>query len=405
MANIFDNNSLSHEPVISLQAGSGLNYLIKEKNVGRLKANMAIQQVSSQGTTNSIFTTPNSQLNFLLPIGVSNQIDICQNLVFEFQITNTSGASALTLLPIPFMFNNLQVLASGSILETLYPENFILDETFWQEDDEHILSLQTLENFTYTPSGGYVTNTTTIPANGSKTFYFNLQCSLNRCELFLSAINSQITIQFQFNTAPYTAASASTSVSLTSAQLIMSGFKYENTIRNKLLQRFNANTTLYSYYLPRREVIPNLSLSNVTTTQVQVTSFSGEHVSCLFVGARPSGASQDNLYAFDQLSQIDLKNAGQSVFLNGLNYREYTTMALKVIPSSAGYSMNYFMMPFSIDSYHSVIDGVQRGVLEFSPNFAVYVLDSVAATRELVLIAYQLQKVYIKGGNLYMDAL
>lgn len=405
MTSIFDNGSIPHDPVLSLAGASGINYLIKEKNVGRVKATTVVQQISAQGATSNIFVTPNGILNFLLNIGTGNVVDVCRNLVFEFTVTNT-GASAMTLMPVPYWINNIQVLSAGSVLETLYSESLsFVDELFLMQNDEHILALQSLENFSYSNTTGYATNSTTLAAGASKTYFFNLYCCINRCQFMLSAVNSQIALQFQFNAAPYTIASTSTTISMTGAQLIMSGYRYEDSVRNKLLDRYARNVTLFSYWQGRKEVQSNVALSNSNTTSVQITNFSGQKLACLFVGARPSGAVQDNQYNFDLLSQIDLKNAGSSVFLNGLNYREYTYMTADSFPSSAFYSSNFFCMPFSIDCYNSLRDGLMRGNLELNPNYSLYILDSVSATREIVVLGYQLSKVYIKGGNLYLDAL
>jgi hypothetical protein len=128
-------------------------------------------------------------------------------------------------------------------------------------------------------------------------------------------------------------------------------------------------------------------------------------ISMLCCGARPNGAAQENLYTFDQFAQIDLKNSGTSVFMNSLNYREYSIMNMEVFPSSAGYAENMMVLPFSIDAYDSVKSGLLRGSLVFSPNFTLEILNGATATRELVLLAYQFNKFTISGGRLIREAI
>ncbi len=405
-ANPFDNNSVSHDAVEQIMTSNGV-VLAKKNNIGKLKARMALQTIQSQGSTSNVFTNgSNTIISYLLPNGVSNQIDIVRDLVFEFTVTNNDGTGkALTLLPCGYWLNLVSIETGGSVVENCYPDQFLIDATYLQENDEKILAHQTLENFTYS-SSGYTTNTTNTIADGvSKTFYFTLNCCLNRAQLFLSAITSQITIQLQFNAKAYTSTSLSTAVSMSNSKLVMSGYRYDEAIRNKLLQRYASSVTSSIYQICQREIIPGVSLSTASTSYIQVTSFSGMNISMLCCGARPNGAAQENLYTFDQFAQIDLKNSGTSVFMNSLNYREYSIMNMEVFPSSAGYAENMMVLPFSIDAYDSVKSGLLRGSLVFSPNFTLEILNGATATRELVLLAYQFNKFSISGGRLIREAL
>lgn len=407
-ANIFDNGSISHDAVESIMTANG-TVLAKSRNIGRVKAKgSAVQSVQSQGSTSNVFTNNNtSTLTFLLPLGTSNQLDIVKNLIFEFTVTNNDGGGdALLMLPCQFWPNIIQLSCAGSIFENLYPENFLIESTFLQENDEKILAKQTLENYVYNAaSTGFTSSAVTIPDGTSKTFYFSLNCSLNKAELFLSAINTQITIEIQFNPAPYLSTSLSTSVSMSSAKLIMSGIKFDEVVRNKLLQRYASNSTSSLYLLPQREIIPGITLSSASTSYISVTSFSGQNLACLFVASRANGASKEQLYTYDLLAELDLKNSGSSVFLNSLKLREYTIMNLNNLPSSASFCENMVMMPFSVDPYNTLKIGRESGWLTFSPNFSLEILSTVTATKELVLIGYQYNKLTIKGGQLYREAI
>jgi len=407
-ANIFDNGSISHDAVESIMTANG-TVLAKSRNIGRVKAKgSATQSVMSQGSTSGIFANNNTAtLSYLLPLGTSNQLDIVRNMVFEFTVTNTDGTgNALLMLPCQFWANIIQLSCAGSIFENLYPENFLIESTFLQENDEKILAKQTLENYVYNAATtGFNSSFVSIADGASKTFYFSLNCSLNKAELFLSAINTQITIEIQFNPAPYLSTSLSTSVSMSSAKLIMSGIKFDEVVRNKLLQRYASNATSSLYLLPQREIIPGISLSSATTSYIQVTSFSGQNLAALFVASRKNGAAKEELYTYDLLAEIDLKNSGSSVFLNSLKLREYTIMNLNNLPSSASFCENMVMMPFSVDPYNTLKIGRESGWLTFSPNFSLEILSTVTATKELVLIGFQYNKLTIKGGQLYREAI
>jgi len=407
-ANIFDTGNLAHDPVEQIMTANGA-VLAKSRNIGRIKAKgSAVQSVSSQGSTSNIFTNGNTAtLTFLLPLGTSNQLDIVKNIVFEFTVTNNDGGGdALLMLPVQFWPNIIQLSAAGAIFESIYPENLLIESTFLQENDEKILARQTLENYVYNAATtGFTSSAVTIADGASKTFYFNLNCSLNKAELFLSAINTQITIEIQFNPAPYLSTSLSTSVSMSSAKMIMSGIKYDEAVRNKLLQRYASNSTSSLFLLPVREIIPGVALSSASTSYIQVTSYSGMNLGALFVASRTNGATKEQLYTYDLLAEIDLKNSGSSVFLNSLKLREYTIMNLNNLPSSASFCENMVMMPFSVDPYNTLKIGRESGWLTFSPNFSLEILSTVTATKELVLIGYQYNKLTIKGGQLYREAI
>lgn len=403
---LFDNGSLPHEEVVSIK-NSGIEYLLKKSQLGRKKARKVVQSVQSQGSTSNVFTIGGSQLNMLLPLGASNQIDVCEDMVLELVVTNGDavGGHTLTLCPVASWFSNLNIECSGTILENLYFENMLLDETYWQENDEHILANQTLENYVYSNSTGYTSSAVTIAPSASQTFYLNLNNCITRCALFLPAINSQITIQAIFNQIPYITTSVSTTVSLTSARIIMSGYQYEQGIRNKLIERFQNNVTAYQYLLPQREIVSNASMSSATTSYVQLTGFSGMAIAALFVGLRTVNAAQEALYAFDTVANVDMKSSGQSVFLQALPYAEYRKMGLRTCPNSAPFAERMFMLPFSTDAYESVVDGKNLGFLRFNPNIALEILDTVTASKDVVCIAYQYNRILIKNGQLIREGL
>lgn len=106
MSNVYDVPAAvdQYEAIVS---NGQAQYLLKKSSIGKVKALSKLQWIQSTSSTSSVFTTANTCVSFLLPTGLSNQIDICERMELQLSITNNSGSNAATLLPIAFMIDRL----------------------------------------------------------------------------------------------------------------------------------------------------------------------------------------------------------------------------------------------------------------------------------------------------------
>lgn len=400
--NYFDDNSLDQLPFKAVAGNIAIDALV----AGRKKCYKSVSNIQSSGASNSVFVSNGQSISFLLPLGAANTIDICESTIVELNLTNNDAVNAAILLPAPYMLLNYQTLASGSVLETNHPESLEINRVFFSRNDEEIEQRQSLESFAYTLAGGYTTSATTIPASGTATLYLQLFSILDRCKLFLPAINTQITLQLYFNSTAVTSGSLSTTVSLTSTKLIMSGYSFENEIRNSLIRRFAQVNHKYHYYLCQKEIVSSETVGDVSESNVRVSSFSGMKLAANFFMVRTANAVQENLYTFNKMATVDLRANGSSVYLSQLALQEFQSMAIESIPTTAPVATNIVMLPHSMDTYASVKNGKFKGELVYSPNYNLLIKSTLApASKDIVFIGYQSVIVNIKNGNLTIDYL
>lgn len=401
--NVFDNGSYNHYEFVQ-QNGK----MIAAESQGRLKAARVSQNISPTGSVGNVFINGNSNLSYLLPIGNSNLCDVCDSIIVELTLQNNDAVNAATILAGQFLLTNIQTLTSG-VIEQSYPENQMVKRLFLANNDEEIFQRATMEQFAY---GGYpnayTTSATTIAASGSRTIYLQIFTCIDTCKLFLPAITQQITLQLYFNSTAVTSASASTNVTLSSSRLIMHGWKYDNQIRVALLQRFMNQPHFYKYCISQREILSNITVSNVSESNFQVSAFSGFKLPALFVLVRAANATQENLYTFDRIGTLDERINGSSVYTSKLNYDEFANMAIEcgIKTSVPMGNTDILMLPHSVNVYESLKHNKCRGYQLYNPNVNLLIqMDSVAGNRDLVALAQQDVAVKIQNGALTIEYL
>ncbi len=382
---------------------------VNKGNLGRTQGIKTVQNISSTGGFGSVFNNGNANLSFLLPIGTSNILDICQQMVLELTLSNddaTVGHDA-TLLAGQFLIKNIITLTNNQIENTM-PEHQMVRRLFTSKDDEEIFQRASLEQFAYAGyPNAYTTSATTIRPSGTQKIYLQIFTPLDVTQAFLPAISQQITIQVYFNNTAVTSTSTSTTVSLQDARLIMNGIAYTPQIRQAILNRFAAKPHLYSYNAAQREILSNISVSAASESNFQLSAFSGFKMPCLFLGVRAANASQEDLYAFDKLLTIDEKINGQSVYLSKLNKQEFASMAMDAFSTSvANGNTNLVFLPHSIDAYQSLKYNKLRGYQIYNPNVNMLIqMDSVTGSRDLVAIGFAAAVLIIDKGNLSLQYL
>lgn len=382
---------------------------VNKGNLGRVKGVKTVQNISSTGGFGSVFNNGNANLSFLLPIGTSNILDICQQMILELTLSNddaTVGHNA-TILAGQYLIKNIITLTNNQIENTM-PEHQMVRRLFTSKDDEEVFQRASLEQFAYAGyPNAYTTSATTIAPSGTQKIYLQIFTPLDVSQVLLPAISQQITIQVYFNNTAVTSTSTSTTVSLQDARLIMNGVAYQPQVRQALLNKFAAKPHVYAYNAAQREILSNISVSSASESNFQISAFSGFKMPCIFLGVRAANASQEDLYTFDQLLTVDERINGQSVYLTKLNKQEFASMAMDCFSTSvANGNTNLVFLPHSIDAYQSLKYNRQRGYQLYNPNVNMLIqMNSVTGSRDLVAIGFAAAVLIVDRGNISLQYL
>ena len=382
---------------------------VNKNNTGRLRGKKAIQNVSAVGGLASVFQNNNSNIQFNLPIGGANVLDICTSMILELTIQNNDAVNASELLAGQFLLSQI-ITMCGNNLENSNPEHQMVLRLYASEADEELEQRASLEYFSYAGyPAAYTTSSTTIPASGSTKVYLQLFTVFDRTQAFLPAITNQINIQCFFNATGMTSTSLSSGISLTDARLIMHGIRYENNVRAALLNKFAAKPHYYSYFLgQQREILSGASVSAASEQSFALSGYSGYNVAALWVGVRANAATQEALYTFDEIAQIDHRLNGVSTYNSKLNKQEFSNMAMdnNIQTSVPNGNTNLIMLPHSCDVYQSIKWQKLRGYERYSPNVNLLItMSSVTGTREIMTVGFTAAVLIIDKGTAKVENL
>lgn len=367
---VFD-QPIAHDAYEAVVSNGTTQYLLKKSSLGKFRAVTKVSYVQSTSGTNNIFNgTANQLVTFLLPIGMSNELDIAERMMLEVSILNGSGSAALTLLPLHFWINRVEILA-GSQLELIYSQNLIEDRLFFSKNDEEIQANSVNENYTYTSAAGLTTSSTTVAASSAATYFLEIPNFLTRAQPLLKSINQQLTVNVYFNALPVTTSSASQLVSVTQCRIYLYGYAFEEAVRAKLLQRYSQLSHYLFYNCPEWTIIPGENLSNVSKSSTRCGVFSGKQMTNLMISVTDNSAVQQNQYNWYPLYQVDEKNSGLSLFSDSLYIDIYKEMAKETFMTSAPNAVNVFLLPHSTDVYRAVNECLQLGSYLYNPNIVL----------------------------------
>ncbi len=395
---VFD-SAVPTDEYVAVQQGSTVKYLLKKTSIGRRKALKAINFVQSQGSTNSVFSgSGNVNLQFLLPIGVSNYLSFCSDMTLEFLIINNSSSAAAALLPVACWIQKIDVLI-GSTFETIYPEHLIIDRLFFQENDGvGIEAYQTMENFLYNTSG-YQVSASTLAASTSQRYFLRLDNLITKMGVFLPAVNQQISFQVYFQQAAWTTTSSSTTISMQEAKLYMLGYRLEPSVQARLLARYSSAPHYLLYCAqPQQTIVNSENLSSSVKSNTRVNTFSGKQVVAAFIMLKADNSVQQNIISFAAISQLDMKNGGVSVYSNDLFVQEYQHMALETFKTTAPVYTNIVYLPHAVDGYQTLMYNINTGSLEYNSNIVLEILPAATATKSVFINAYTLVQYMISNG-------
>lgn len=389
----------AHEAFEAISVGGQVQYMLKKGSIGKMKAQQGVAWVQSTSTPSSVYVAANVAVSHMLPIGSSNEIDVCQRLILQGTIKNNDAVNAATLLPVAFQINRIEFLV-GAQVELIYSQNLIQDRLFLSKNDEEVLSNQQNEIYSYTPAGGLATYATPLAASASRDFFLEIPCFLTRTGMFLPALNQQVTIQIYWNASGVTSTSLSTNLSLTQSRIYIIGFKYQSEIREKLLARFASLPHYYFYNCNEYYPIGSVPLSSISQTTTQITSFSGKLMTDISLAITSVAALQENQYNYFALNQIDEKDAGRSIYSDSLYQQLYRQMEQNTFYTSAPESVNVYYLPHSVDLYNSIENCLSKGSYLYNANISVKLLAAATATHDIIICGHSACMFKLANGAL-----
>lgn len=374
---------------------------LQKRSAGRFKAVAKSQNVSPNAGLGALYQGAQAINNILLPQGNANLLSVAQQLILEITLSNGDAVHAATILPAQFLVSQIQV-NSNQTLETIQSEHLLIKRLYLANADMELDQRAQLEYFTYAYPGGFSTTTTTIAASGSTKVYLEIPCCITSTEMFLPAVNQQITLMITFPPSCVTSTSASTTVTCTDMRLFMNGFDYEPQVRNRILNEFAKAPVVYGYNFPMIEQLSNITVSSASESNFQINSFSDFLTSSMFFMVRAVNATQQNLYAFDRIATCDLRKDGASWFLSKLNVEEFNSMIMPIIKTSVPNSnTDILALPFSTNIYESLKHNKLRGYIKLTPNInALLQMVSANGNRDLICCIFTQGVVTIQNGNI-----
>lgn len=327
-------------------------------------------------------------------------IDVCDEALLQFTVTNTNGAAlALSLLPAHFLVDYIEVKIGASTVERIYNYHLMIERLLCSTDSQVQIN-QTLENYVATSSTVYGL-APTLAAGASLTFTLNIAPFFVKCKSFLKAFRENISIQV-FLTPKCWAANpvASVSASLNDLQLILNGYKFSNLVFEKVKKRYSEVNHVFNYYCPQYYPISSQALSATANTTSQITGLSGEHLACIFIMARTQSGVQETQFTFVQLSQFTLLDSGQPVFFNNVKEYALQQMASQYFPQTNMIPINkIYCLSHAADPLMAIKAGISSGTHKYNPNMSLQLMAAAAATQDLIIVGYSLGQIEINTSG------
>lgn len=406
MANKLELATYSHDPYV--KAANGGNYMVKKfsddifdfdsGSVARYQHNSI--RINPQSGLSNIFNGSAQQVDFLID---RNQSRVCHfDKIDMFLTIQNTGANAATNVGSHFMIDFIETLVDGAQVEVIYNHMLLYNEIYLAPDDETVFNNRSQRYFAGGIQGAAYGGGANLPAGTSRSFYIEIPTLISKCEIFMPALTSAITFRVHFQPSPLTSTSLATTISLTNADLHISGREYNDVTKNKLMARYRQLDHVCGFYQPIRAQIANQTISSATKTPVKLTEFSGYLSSQIAVFLVPTGSVQQGLYDFRQITQLALKRNGYTVstFEDPPSAWLLQQMA-ELFGTTAVSSQFLYVISQSNMPVESADLGVQRGGVFFTPNDSLEIIAAATAAYDVYTICYRFCNVTVtRDGKL-----
>ena len=282
----------------------------------------------TQSSLGTIFSTGSSVIFDLR----GQSVAFIKKIYFAITCANTDGSNAATLVNLPFLIQQIALFANGSdSTANLYPESdwFLHMPSLDQEKTTALAAVQNWSPTTYTSSGN------TIPANGSATYWFELNCMINQSGIPVhESVSKPWRFQIYPTTNPLASTSAMTNVShlnVTNFQMYINGEELSSAGLKSLKSAMKSMDHEFHCYTPQRQILAQGTLASGAQISSALTGFDGtfSSLTCFIrlanaaASATPEaqyqfvyGTSTPSLWALTNISL--LKSDGSPIWLNNL---------------------------------------------------------------------------------------
>lgn len=277
--------------VDTIQTSAGARLVSKEKRY-RKDSTQWDENYQAQGSLSNLFA--NSGItNFFIR---GSNITFVEKMFIKVTLQN-NGASAVTMVPAPLFFNQVQLAPNGSdILSPMYPENLWL--SLGDIAAEQTSALASMQNW---GALSYSSSSTTIAAGDTATYYIDINTPFNCTDIPLN-LCSPPQIRLYWSNTPIANNSAMTTVSsvqVTDCQLFVVGEKLGDEPMRQLTAQVKSGIHAYTAYVPVRQIIAGSSSSVAAGSMINqtLTSMDGHYSDINFLVRGPN-ATKEEIIAF-----------------------------------------------------------------------------------------------------------
>ncbi len=409
MSNKLDLSTYEHDPFGMSQNGG--NYLVKkfsdditDYDAG---ANARYQhnsiRVNPQSGLSNIFNGTAQQVDYLL----TRKPIVCHYDKIDLYMTiQNTGAAVATLLPSHFMIDFIEILVNGAQVELIYNHMLLYNELYLAEDDEHVFNNRARRLFNGGIQGTAYAGPGTLAVGASRSFFLEIPCVFSKTETFMPALESDVTFRIHYQATPLNSTSLATTVTLTNADILISGREYSQTVKDKLLARYKQIDHVCGYMQPLRANIANQTLNAAQKTPVKLTEFSGVLSSQVVVFLVPAGAAGiEGLFNFSGISLVELNRNGYTIstFQDPPSDWILQQMA-ELYNTTAVSSQNIYVITQSNTPVESANFAIQRGGVFLTPNDNLNIRPATTGAYDVYAICYRFCNVTVtKTGQFVMQ--
>lgn len=355
-------------------------------------------RIPPQSGLSNVFAGAVQQIEFMVN---KNQV-ICHYDKIQLRLILTnSGAAVATFVASHFMINLIEVMVSGATIEEIYPHHLMFNELYLANSDEEVINNRALRNFAGGIDGTPYGNPATLAAGQSRAFNIEIPCVFSKTKCFMCGLDQTISFRIHFAPSALASTSLATSILLSEADLLIDGRKYDDLIRQRLINRYKQFDHVFGYYMPQRSIIANQTISDTTRTTVSNTVFGGYHSALLAVMLCPAGASREQLYSFTELLRLDLTRNGSSIsnFQNVPADFVKAEMSYK-FKTTAVSTENLYAILQSNKPVEALNYGRSLGVNVLTNNDQLLIQASAAAAYDVYVLCYRFSNFCItRNGN------
>lgn len=349
----------------------------------------------------STFQESDALVEFRIDPSPAN-IDLMQIAWLQVSVRNNDPVNQADVLQSPFLLNRIEVLIGETLVETMYPAQLwvehLLFEPFQQfEAKSSWMSYNRAD-------GDNVPNN--IPVSSATTFIIGLPLPQIAGKLPMSLVRQETQLRCYFNTTAgvqSTVGAQSTSLSLDSANLYISGVKYHSAVKAMVAQALFGKTVACRFY--RRNQTRNIvGLTTGSPYTLPITEFNGYSPDVRFI-VRNITNPQDMAQGWKNLAKVtNYDENGNPLSLVGQDqgvvewnmFRNYPDIGHRMRSGTNNKFIHAFA--WADDVPGAIKDGLSSGDIKYKSNFSTEIVPLDTGTYEVIVQTYSKSVLSLENG-------